>query len=68
MRDYGSSRSRPVWEGAFPGADSTNPIQRILLSRFPYVIVFLEVGDTIRVIAIMHSRQKPGDWLRRLTP
>lgn len=50
----------------FPGADPTAPARRLLLARFPYVIVFVEVGEEIRVIAVMHARRQPGYWLDRL--
>jgi hypothetical protein len=30
------------------------------------VVVFVEVGDEIRVIAVMHAKRRPGYWMRRL--
>jgi len=30
------------------------------------VIVFVEVGDEIRVLAVMHAKRRPGYWMKRL--
>lgn len=49
-----------------PDADLKNPVRRVLITRFPYAIVFVEVDGEIRVIAVMHGRQRPGYWMRRL--
>jgi toxin ParE1/3/4 len=56
----------PNLGGRFPGADPSVPARRLLLARFPYVIVFVEVGEEIRVISVMHARRQPGYWLGRL--
>ena len=34
--------------------------------RFPHLIVFLVLGDTVRVLAFMHPRRRPGYWRSRL--
>lgn len=41
-------------------------VRRALLRRFPFAIVYLELGDEIRVLAIAHQRRRPGYWRRRL--
>lgn len=58
----------PNLGGRFPGADPRSPFRRILLARFPYVTVFLEAPDAIRVLAVMHGKQRPGYWMQRLPP
>jgi plasmid stabilization system protein ParE len=58
----------PSLGGRLPGADPRSPFRRNLLPRFPYVIVFLESPDAIRVLAVMHGKQSPGYWMQRLTP
>lgn len=40
--------------------------RRILLRRFPFGIVYGVMDDQIVVIAIMHTRRKPGYWKNRL--
>ncbi len=32
---------------------------------FPYLVVYLEKGNEIRVLAIAHYRRRPGYWLDR---
>jgi plasmid stabilization system protein ParE len=60
MRAAEAPRSFPMLEDA-PG------VRRVLLSRFPYSIVFTETDDgSIHVVAIAHMKQRPLFWRRRL--
>ena len=43
-------------------------IRRMLLPRFPYAVVFLQLPNEIRVIAVAHARRQPGYWLGRVRP
>jgi plasmid stabilization system protein ParE len=36
------------------------------LNRFPYGIVYAVLQDEIVVVAVMHMKQKPGYWRKRL--
>lgn len=40
-------------------------VRRVLLHRFPYALVFVELPNSIRVLAVMHQRQRPGYWKTR---
>lgn len=54
---------------AFPLLLDTAPelgLRRALLPRFPFGLVFLEVGEEIRVVAVAHARRQPGYWLYRI--
>jgi len=55
------SDSRPMF-----GVDPELAVRRVRTKRFPYAVVFLELPNTIRVIAIMHERRRPGYWLERV--
>ncbi len=48
--------------------DPDTPIRRALLKRFPYGLYFVWDGpnNIVAVIACMHARQEPRQWLRRL--
>lgn len=35
------------------------------LKRFPFRIVFRDLGDRIVVVAIAHAKRRPGYWRRR---
>lgn len=39
--------------------------RRCVTKRFPYLIFYRETDDDIRVIAIAHSKRKPGYWMGR---
>ena len=39
--------------------------RRLVLSRFPYAVVYRIRGDVIRVLAAYHQRRKPGYWRGR---
>jgi plasmid stabilization system protein ParE len=53
-----------TWVSAQPlawpvfGADS----RRCLCSRFPYGLIYRVHGDTVVVLAVAHTRRKPGYW------
>ena len=40
--------------------------RRMLLRRFPYMIVFLWNGTGVNVIAVARGRRKPGYWRDRM--
>lgn len=40
--------------------------RRILLRRFPFGIVYGIIDNQIVVVAIMHTRRKPGYWKNRI--
>jgi plasmid stabilization system protein ParE len=41
-------------------------IRRALLPRFPYAVVFIDLGPEVRVLAVAHTRRQPGYWLDRV--
>lgn len=41
-------------------------IRRALLPRFPYALIFMDLGDHVRVLAVAHAKRRPGYWLDRL--
>jgi plasmid stabilization system protein ParE len=52
---------RPVY-----GVDPDLGVRRVRAKRFPYAVVFIEMPKTIRVIAVMHERRRPGYWKGRI--
>jgi len=58
--------ARPV---SFPRLLDISPeldIRRAMLPRFPYALVFLALGDEIRILAVAHAKREPGYWLNRI--
>jgi toxin ParE1/3/4 len=41
-------------------------VRRVPVLRFPYSIVYVEMTDAIRVLAVVHDRRRPGYWLHRV--
>ena len=39
--------------------------RRVLLRRFPYMVLFIELKDTIVVLGIFHGRRNPQSWRER---
>jgi plasmid stabilization system protein ParE len=40
--------------------------RRILLTRFPYFVVFRETATQLEVVAVAHSHRRPGYWRERV--
>ena len=57
---FGRIRERPQ---QFPVV--SGDIRRALLHTFPYAVYFRETDETIRVLAVLHLRRKPGLWRPR---
>jgi toxin ParE1/3/4 len=49
-----------------PRVRKTIPARRMMLRRFPYAVVYLELEHEIRVLAFAHHRRRPGYWRRRV--
>ena len=41
-------------------------ITRARLPRFPYAVIFMDLGTEIRVLAVAHAKRRPGYWLDRV--
>jgi toxin ParE1/3/4 len=39
--------------------------RRALVKRFPFLILFRETDVEIRIIAVAHTKRKPGYWMNR---
>jgi toxin ParE1/3/4 len=41
-------------------------VRRVLTSRFPYGVLYVVRGETLLVLAVMHTRQQPDYWRDRV--
>ena len=41
-------------------------IRRIILSRFPYALVYQPQHERILVLSVAHLKRRPGYWARRI--
>lgn len=46
--------------------DHSLGIRRALLPRFPYGLVFIELPEQVRVLAVAHLKRHPDFWLHRI--
>ena len=53
-------RSPEAWSGYFHGT------RGFRFQKFPFVLAYVMRGDTIFVVALAHTRLKPGYWQERL--
>jgi toxin ParE1/3/4 len=42
-------------------------VRKSLVRDFPYKILYTTEGDRIFVVALMHTKRRPGYWAKRLT-
>lgn len=59
----GALRRLRAWPLAFPV--ERGDIRRLILSRFPYKLLYAVEADVIYVVAIAHQHRKPGYWAGR---
>jgi len=41
------------------------PFRRYLLTNFPYSIIYCIEPENILIIAVAHTKRKPGYWIKR---
>ena len=61
-------RSMPNSGTPVPGVPLDLEVRRVFVQRFPYSAVFIELEDSISVVAFAHMKRRPGYWLRRMKP
>lgn len=49
---------------SFPTCDEEG-FRFILLNRYPYSLIYRLIGGVVQVVAIAHSRRRPGYWSNR---
>jgi hypothetical protein len=50
-----------------PGVSADIPARKAPVKGFPYHIAYLEMPDTIRVLAFAHDSREPGYWHSRMS-
>ncbi|MCI0683482.1 MAG: type II toxin-antitoxin system RelE/ParE family toxin [Gemmataceae bacterium] len=40
-------------------------VRRAVVARFPYIVLYREVGNEIVVVAVFHTSRNPAVWLSR---
>ena len=43
-------------------------LRRLMLTRFPYSLIYNVTADVLRVVAVAHARRRPNYWRSRVNP
>ncbi len=54
-------RRKPYGFGLITALPATMRVRRVFLKQFPYAIAFMQVGDEIKVLALIHSLRPPSE-------
>lgn len=57
--------SFPPWPGVSSIRKALPPIRRAVLQRFPYAIAFESHPESVRILAVAHTKRRPLYWLSR---
>jgi len=49
------------------GTSPAHDVRRFIVRRFPYVVVTARIAGERAVVAVAHSRRRPGYWRSRLS-
>ena len=49
-----------------PQYDETH--RKLVLRRFPYLVIYRELGERIWIVAVAHGHRRPGYWKKRAMP
>lgn len=49
----------------WPRWSESRPERRLLVKRFPYVVIYEHLGDEVFIKAIAHTKRRPAYWARR---
>jgi len=56
---------KSISEAPFRYRTLHHPFRKFLLKKFPYSIIYTIEPDHIRIMAVAHTKRKPGYWLNR---
>lgn len=75
LRFYRAVERATVFISQFPEAAPLYPklpaslgVRRRVVRGFPFVIVYRQLGEVVRIDAVAHTRRRPGYWLSRVVP
>ena len=54
----------PLIGGPAPGVPEHVGARHVLVSGFPFSVVYIDLPEETRVVAIAHTSRKPGYWIK----
>jgi plasmid stabilization system protein ParE len=61
-----SSAIREIAQAPQRWAKYLHGTRRLVMQRFPFSVVYLDDPELVTIVAVAHSRRKPGYWKDRL--
>ena len=61
-----SIQQNPLGSSLAPHIPERLRVRRRLTNRFPFAVFYLDMRETIHVLAIAHCHRRPGYWRDRL--
>ena len=58
-------RETPLRFARLETAEFEGEVRRVLLSRFPYLVIYEVHDDRVTVLAVAHASRSPDYWLER---
>lgn len=58
-------RSNPGLFAEYEGGPNPSRYHRVLVTGFPYLLIYEVVGDELWVLACAHASRRPGYWENR---
>jgi plasmid stabilization system protein ParE len=59
-------RERPMLFQRIAELPDDLDVRRALIRRFPFALVFLDLGESVRVLAVAHTKRRARYWLGRV--
>lgn len=50
----------------YPGLPELLGVRKRLVPGFPFVLAYRDLGDVLRIDAVVHTRRRPGYWFKRV--
>lgn len=59
-------RRFPVSAPTWPGLDSAHEVRRAKVRRHPFLVVYMVQSGQLIILAVAHTKKKPGYWASRI--
>lgn len=56
--------SAPIW----PGLEAVREVRRAKVRRYPFLVVYMVHDQRLIILAVAHTKKKPGYWASRIDP
>ncbi len=61
-----AASASPLAGPRFPGLAEELEVRRRIVPGFPFVVAYRTQADELRIVAVIHTRRRPGYWRGRI--